>query len=118
MRPFKRTDLASINKWLKRNSHPPVTLQDLPLKGIIVPGVAAGFLREVEGGIAIIDGLCSNPLVSSGTRNSAMNKIYKNLLSMPYKQFIGFTVDAGALERAKRQGFQPIRHTVLALYKD
>ena len=112
---FQFKHLAYINRWLARRGRSEVKLCDLPHTGYLVPGVAVGFVRECEGGYGIVDSLVSNPLASSKARNAAFNAIYKEILSNPkFKTLIGFTIDEGALVRAKTLGFREIAYTVLS----
>lgn len=112
---FQPKHLALVNKWLARRGRSPVELSALPKLGYYVPGVAAGFVRSCEGGFGIVDSLVSNSLVSSKSRNAAFEAIYKEILSNPnFNKLIGFTVDEGALIRAKALGFKEIAYTVLS----
>ncbi len=87
---------------------------DFPIRSFIIPGVAAGGVRCCEGGYGMMDSLCSNPLVSSATRHKAMQTLWTKLLSIEdFKVVVGFTEDAGTLERAKRHGFRVITQSVL-----
>lgn len=119
IRRFRMRDTKSLNKWLVKRGLKPEQYMDLPAIGFIVPGVAIGFLRQCEGGYAIMDSLVSNPHVSPATRHSALDKIYAHIIKVPgFNKILGFTVDEGALERAKRHGFKQIHHAILALTKE
>lgn len=112
---FRFKHLVHINRWLTKRGRGAVKLNDLPSTGYLVPGVAVGFVRECEGGYGIVDSLVSNPLASSAARHKAFEAIYKEILSNPkFKKLIGFTVDEGALIRAKAHGFREIAYTVLS----
>lgn len=116
-RPFKYSDVNSINKWLEYQGHPVQTYWTLPKLGFIIPGVCAGFIRHVEGGYGILDGLVSNPLVSAKTRHKALDTLFTQLLSVGPDKLMGTTIDAGTLKRAKRHGFIEQPYTVLTKSK-
>lgn len=112
---FRFKHLSLINRWLTKRGRSEVRFSDLPHTGYYVPGVAVGFVRECEGGYGIVDSLVSNPLASAQSRHKAFEAIYKEILSNPkFKKLIGFTVDEGALNRAKAHGFKEIAYTVLS----
>lgn len=113
-RMFKDSDIKSLNKWLSKRGAPTVEDHELPYIGFIVPGVAVGFIRQAEGGVAMLEGFCSNPWVSSATRHRAMDAIFSSLLTYGnYKKYFGYTVDAGTFMRAQTHGFRPTDYVTL-----
>jgi hypothetical protein len=113
MREFKYTDVTSINKWLHAQGHPLVSYWDLPKMGFIIPGVCAGFVRQVEGNYGILDGLVSNPLVSAKTRHKAMDSLFTQLIAKSPPKMIGTTIDKGTFSRAVAHGFVPSNYIYL-----
>lgn len=99
-----KSDIVSINKWLERWGHPLATSEQLPARGYIVPGVAAGFIRDCETGMGMIDSYVSNSLVSSASRNKALNIITEKLLSEPFTHFITMTANDGLVKRFLEHG--------------
>lgn len=119
MRLITQQDVKSINKWLVKQGHPETSWEVLPEKCIIIPGVAAGGLRYVEGGFYIMDSIVSNPLVSSGTRNRAMDRLFLTLSMWAQDcPIIGFSKEQGVIDRAKRHGFIPAVHTILTFNRN
>lgn len=119
VRLFKASDLHSVNKWRMKRNLWPVPGSELPRLGYMIPGVAAAFLRRVEGGYALMDSLVTNPHVSSNTRHKALESLYDIILQEPsIKGIIGFTVDESTLMRAKARGFKQLQHTVLTYTKE
>ncbi len=106
VRRFKQTDIASVNKWLRRHGHPIAQPDGIPATGFIVPGVAVGFVRDCETGVGMIDSYASNSLVSSETRHRALETITKELLKLPFKYFITMTADRGLAHRFQVHGLQ------------
>lgn len=103
-----KSDLVSLNKWLKRRGYAEANSEQLPSVGFIVPGVAAGFIRNCETGVGMIDSLVSNSLVSSNTRHKAWNAIIKALMQQPFKYKVIMTDDKGMQARFKLQQFTPM----------
>lgn len=104
-RPCVKSDIVSINKWLKRRGHPEAISEQLPKTGFIVPGVAVGFIRKAEG-IGIFEALASNPLVSPPTRNKALSSIFKQMENVKgISHIIGMTKEEDVLLRAIESGY-------------
>ncbi len=115
VREFKSRDLTSINKWLKARAKNGITCQQLPRVGFVVPGVAIGFIREVEGGMGIFESLVSNPFASSALRHAAMSAIYAKVMNdARFERIIGFSVDNGALSRSADAGWLQLPFTVMS----
>jgi hypothetical protein len=116
-RLYTPNDVHVLQRWLIRNGAPVSLIRNLPKLGYVVPGVGMAFLRMCEGNVAIMDSLITNPLCSPATRHSALETLFSNIADAAATNgvtcLIGFSIDAGALGRAKRHGFQQIRHTVV-----
>lgn len=112
VRAFKGTDLNSVNKYLFRRGMSAVTASELPSRMYVVPGVAAAGIRAVEGNLWLMDSLVTNSLCSASVRNEALNSLYA-YITKTYTGIIGFSVDEGAITRAKCAGFQELPVTVL-----
>lgn len=105
-RTVTKRDLSSINKWLKRHGVPPSTWSDLPKIGFIIPGVAAGFIRDCENGIGMVDNFVTNSLCSKLTRNVALDTILEQLKKQPFRYNIVATADAGLGFRFQKHNFK------------
>lgn len=68
-------DLAELNGWYRARGLPEVPLEALPLTGLIVPGVAAGFLYLTDSSLAMLEGFCTNPQVGRDERARALDQI-------------------------------------------
>ena len=106
VRRFKPKDISSVNKWLRRHGHPTAQPSAIPAVGFIVPGVAAGFVRDCETGVGMIDSYASNSLVSSETRHQALESITQEILKLPFKYFITMTADRGLAHRFQTHGMK------------
>jgi hypothetical protein len=111
---MRKSDLRQVNKWLESQNMTPRAYVDFPIRSFIVPGVAIACVRDCEGGYGMMDSVATNPLVSSGTRHKASLALWNKILSIEdFKTIVGFTTDAGTLERALRHGFREITTSVL-----
>jgi hypothetical protein len=81
--------------------------------------IAAGFLRMVEGNIAQIDTLVTNPAIESSIRHEALNLIVDKLLeSAKELKLLGvyaFTSDYSTIKRAEETGFRVKNQSVITL---
>jgi hypothetical protein len=79
--------------------------------------MAAGFLREVEGGFAQIDTLVSNGHASKEDRAKAMNLLVDKLLdkasSMKLRGVFFLSEEPSILLRASEHGFSVINQVVM-----
>lgn len=107
-RRFSSRDIESINKWLRRHGHATASVSDVPAIGFIVPGVAAGFVRDCENGVGMIDSYVTNPLCKNLTRNQALNSITRAILKTNFRQFITMTENQGLRNRFLAHGMTPM----------
>lgn len=81
----------------------------------LVP-VCAGFLREVERGPYLFDGLISNPKLKTEQRAAGMALLWPAITALAGPNgLIGFTTDNQTYNRAVEAGFTVTAHTVLTL---
>lgn len=107
------TDTRSINKWLK--AHRIDLISEQSYESFIIPGVCAGQFLLCELNTVIFDSLISNPHVSLGTRNKALNELVAYMLQKAKgKRVIAFTTNSSTISRAKSFGFTQLEHAVLA----
>lgn len=117
VKQFQPYDRHSLNRWLKqRGSNADSAFSHTA--GYIVKGVACMFISELPGGLCMIEGMCTNPHASAKTRNAALLHLYNTVLSLPYKRYMGYSVDAGSIARATALGFKIQPHTLLTLTKE
>jgi hypothetical protein len=110
--------MEDVSNWLKVRELP-YDVDDLPRLGVIVPGVAVGFLRRCEGSQGILDNYLTNPNAPAQERDEALSLITKTLISVAksqgVKHLLAYTRDKNTEMRAKRFGFQSPPHCLLAL---
>lgn len=119
---FTNVHLSMLNSWLEKRGMDLISEEDVPSMGFIVPGIAAGFLRQCEGNVAIIDSLVTNPDACPVVRHYQLNKIYDWLIaeaeSQGIKKLIGFTRDEHTLRRSLDHGFVISPYTFLVRFKE
>lgn len=99
------------------------TLKEMPSIGYVavLSGrlIAAVFLRKVEGGIAQIDTLVSNPTSTGEERHCAIDLVVEKVLEKAKKLNINgilFTSeDSGTIMRSHKYGFKKTRLTLMAV---
>lgn len=107
---FDQKHLSSVNRWLKRNGHVELAMDQLSPVGFIVPGVAAGFIGRIEKiNVAVMDGLVTNPLASSAARDKALDLIVTKLIEAVQlegvKSIMAFSEQDAIHVRARKHGF-------------
>lgn len=98
-------------------------MTQLPRVGFIAfedgEAVAAGFLRDCEGGFAFIDSLISNPKCSPVLRDAAVQMVNAALIGkakgLGYTQLVAFIEDSNTITRAKAFGFVETSQRLFAL---
>ena len=102
------------------------SMDQLPKLGFVVymergdvdkcEAVCAGFLREIEGGSYLFDSLISNPKLNSEQRHRGMSMLWSTILEAAKGcSVLGFTDNAGTMQRAEDAGFTRLPHVVLSL---
>lgn len=124
LRPYQPDDYWALVSWLGARGITPWEREAIPEVGYLVStewvGVAMGFLRRIEGGGVMIDGLCTNPNVGSKDRDRAINLLVDKLIStakeLKCRGIVSFTEDTNTIERSKRFGFSvKTNQTIISL---
>lgn len=114
-----RQDLLDINLWREQRSLHPIVKEDLPSFGLIIDDVAAMFLRQCEGGIAMIDSVVSNPHASGDKRNEALDILFQEMIAAAkvfgMKALIGFSENYAFIDRSTKFGFKESGHKLMIL---
>ncbi len=111
MRHIEASDFFELAIWWRTHEKTPLKEEQRPEHGIIVPGVAAGFIYLTDGDLAILEHYVTNPLASSEDRHEALDEITKGLTVIAKRAGKGRVVasvqDAGFLDRSVRDhGFR------------
>lgn len=75
MRAFREYDILALNSWLIRHDLDPLEKGELPKTGVIIDGVACGFISLNDTNVGFLECFVSNPEASSEARNAALDKI-------------------------------------------
>ena len=110
-------------KWLKERGHPIPKLSEVPAIGWIALNdhhlVAMAFLRRMEGGHALMDGLVTNPEALPNHRHEglklAVNKVIQTAKELGIQQIIAFTTEESVVKRSITHGFVATPHQTLIL---
>lgn len=108
------SDLDTVNYYLHQHGEPLMTLEDMPAVGFsygempLLPD-AYMFLRQIEGGAAMIDSLVTNPKASSEDRHKAIEILLKTILNFAgyhgITKILVLTRNTGILKRSLDAGF-------------
>lgn len=121
IKPITKAHLDLVNGWLSARS---LELpREYPAIGFIAYEgtypIAAGFLRLVEGGTAILDSLVTNPAQSSELRSKSIDLVVENLIKkgkeLGLSGIIAYTIEPNVLRRSTKHGFQELPHKVISV---
>jgi len=110
-----------INSWLEERGLANVPASEIPKDGLLIHGrngyIAGGFLRQCEGGIALIDSYITNPSAPAEDRNAALEIMTVELFTLAkkrgYTKMIVCTKDTSIVKRAMAHGFAVIDQVLL-----
>ncbi len=110
LRRFHIDDFTDVNSWYYKRKGENFPMRYLSPTGVIVPGIAAGFLIQTDAHFGILEPFISNPEASREDRDMAINMILKKLTDMAktidYRIVYGFSTNPIMLDRAIAQGFE------------
>jgi hypothetical protein len=120
--PFNLEYMKHIQGWITIRELQ-IDLNTLPRFGLIAldrgTPIAAGFIREVEGGYGMIDSFITDPKASKELRNEALDRITEKLIKIAkhnkVNQLIAYSLDKNTLMRGISHGFVQLDHSVIAL---
>lgn len=109
VRPYEPKDLDTINRWYAAHGKQAVTDDLLPATGVIVDGVAAGFLYSTDSAIAVLDGFVTCPDAPLRQRFEALLGIIDQLTTTAKengaRRVVGFTRSHGMERLCERLKF-------------
>lgn len=109
MRRYAATDLPEVAGWYAARALRAPTADMLPDCGVIVQGVAAGWLYGTDSAVCLLDGYITNPAASPEDRNAALDAITGELLAAArgrgFRHVIAYTGTPSIEARAISHGF-------------
>lgn len=103
-------DLADIRRWHRSHGLDMAADGKFPRNGMIVPGVAAGFLYSTDSSVCFIEGFVSNPEASVMERGRALRDIGAGLLLLAkrlgFSRAVSTTQSDGIAALGRRLGFR------------
>ena len=121
MRRFEKKDLATLNEWLAGHECPPLSVEAIPLTGLLMENVAAGFLYQTDSCIAFLENFVSNPSATPRQVSDAVDEITQALLDyageIGIKNIVVLTRLGSIEKRAEKFGLKknPNAYTRLSL---
>lgn len=111
-----------IDGWLQARGKMDI-ISTLPAIGFVAmdngDAIAASFLRHVEGGYCLFDGLVTNPAFPPFKRHLGIEAVVKALiaraLELKIKKVLGYSLDEGTLKRSLHHGFKLLPHRLIVL---
>lgn len=108
--------------WLQRRAMPATDLDNLPHKGKIIyymgAPVAIGFIRDVEGGFAMIDGFLADPDCDVNIRSECLDLLTFELIdlakSLRLNKIFALTTNRKTIKRAQKLGFHKQKHVLIS----
>lgn len=109
-------DFKLVGDWITKRQITSWDLEDAPHFGLLcmfnnIP-VCAGFIRRVEGGFCMIDGVITDPDQPKSLRNDALNVLTEELIGwakhLKIKGIIINSSDKNTIERSLRFGFKKL----------
>ena len=102
VRVFREEDIDEVNDWFEDRGEAGIALPVLSRTGLIVPGVACGFLYATDSRICFLDFYITNPLAAKGLRHGALKEITRQLLETAKER--GYLLVMGASSHKVIQG--------------
>jgi len=112
-------DYSELSSWLLSRGTRPPELDLFPEIGVIVPGVACGFLYKTDSKICYIENLIANPEVSEEDRNKALDVIVAELIKigtdLGFRAMLGISKLQAVADRSETHGFKVVHNYSLLI---
>lgn len=108
IRRYRESDYAELSTWYGARGLSPPPPEGLPLTGLWIPSVGAGFLYRTDSSLALIEGVITNPAAPKRAQACAVAALLRALLDAAGDgaRVIGFTSILGMARRAQRLGMR------------
>lgn len=112
MRDYQPSDYDSILEWCFIRDFDTPPKWSLPATGVIVPGIAVGFLVLTNNRMAWLEFYISNPLAAKSDRDKALDEITVELIEMAKDMHVKVLMcnsqHTGIMARAIKHGFSSL----------
>lgn len=109
MRNFLMEDWIVIEPWFRHYGWT-LSLEDLPIVGLIVPGIAAAFLVQTDTTYCFLEPFIANPDTSKEARAEVLRELMKGLVkeakSKGFKHVFGFSTVSNLINISEELGFK------------
>lgn len=105
-RQFYPDDYNQIKEWFLAHNIEAIPKELLPINGLIVDGLAAGFLITTDNGVGILEFFISNPKSDSGLRDTALDLIIEGLLERAKTLGLKFVMARTDHDAVKRRAYK------------
>jgi hypothetical protein len=106
IRQFEDSDWPTISSWYASRNLPPPNAEWLPEIGFVVDNVAAGFVYNAEGKLALLEGYITNPASEAYVREKALDLLTATLIeAVRCPRIYAVTTNPAIVRRASRLGF-------------
>lgn len=113
MRTIREHDFYTLDTWREERGVPLVPRDLYPPDGLIVEGVAAGFLTLTTSKMALVENVVTNPRALKEDREKAVIEIVKKLeelaVSKGCKYLVGITQNSKVEQYCEWLGAKPVK---------
>ena len=111
VRRYTKEDEKEVIGWFHSRKID-ITPDYLPKVGFLEPGIAAGFVYQVDANFCIFESFISNPNTSKSERKEALREIVTEMIKeakqLGYKDAYGFATSPTMIEHGYEQGFKKV----------
>jgi len=112
---------TSLSTWWKAHDWPVMPPESLSQYGLVIPGVAAGFLYKTDSNIAWLEFLISNPEVNKEARSKGLDAIIEGLSAeakrLGFKTVFTSSYHPGLIKRYEKHQFVKTDENVTQLVR-
>lgn len=110
IRDYNQGDYLQIFEWGLRHNIGALSKNSLPATGLIIDGIAVGFLYQTDSDICYLENLISNPDSNKEERLEAVNLIINGLIEkakeLKFKTVYSHTTLNSVIEHAFKNGYE------------
>jgi hypothetical protein len=112
MRLFDQEAFEEVNAWNRARGHREWTAEELPSMGMMVPGVAAGFMYQTDSTVAFLENFISNPEAKASEVSEAIDELVDFFRSqaknLDIQRLVIFSKKRSIGKRAQKLGFSHV----------